>query len=383
MALYRLQGKFVAVAIKKLSVSEFLEMAKEHPVLDVRSPGEFEQAHIPGAYSLPLFTDEERKVVGTAYKQESREKAIKIGLEYFGKKMVKMVEEVEEICDKELGIRDKLKTNPQSQISNSRKILVHCWRGGMRSTGVAWLLDLYGFDVHTLAGGYKAYRNWVLQQFEKEYNIHVIGGYTGSAKSYVLNELQKQNEAVVDLEGLANHKGSAFGHIGMPKQPSQEMFENRLAQQLSSFSSRQSAVIWIEDESQRIGNVNIPTPFFKQMRTKSVLFLDIPFEERLKHIIAEYGRLEKEKMINAIIRIKKRLGGLDTKNAISYLVEDNVEECFGILLRYYDKAYEKAMQTRDNWQQLVTKVECINCNASANADKLIKIVSQQTEPVNG
>lgn len=357
-------------------------MAKEHPVLDVRSPGEFEHAHIPGAYSLPLFTDEERKVVGTAYKQESREKAIKIGLKYFGKKMVKMVEEVEE-----LGGRRKMRGNrPETgsgRLEEGDKIvLVHCWRGGMRSAGVAWLLDLYGYKVYTLAGGYKAYRNWVLQQFEKEYNIQIIGGYTGSAKSYVLKELQKQNEAVVDLESLANHKGSAFGNIGMPKQPSQEMFENLLATQLSSVTSSPSPIIWMEDESQRIGDVNIPTIFFKHMRTKPVLFLDIPFEERLKHIVIEYGKLDKERMINAIIRIKKRLGGLDTKNAINYLVEDNVEEAFRILLRYYDKGYEKAMETRENWQQLVTKVQGENCNAEINAKKLVKIISQQTQIVN-
>jgi tRNA 2-selenouridine synthase len=188
---------------------------------------------------------------------------------------------------------------------------------------------------------------------------------------------------VVDLEGIANHKGSAFGNIGMPSQPSQEMFENRLAQQLSTVNCQLSTVIWLEDESQRIGNINIPGIFFKQMRAKHVWFLDIPFEERLKHIVSEYGKLEKEKMINAIVRIKKRLGGLETKNAINYLVEDNIEECFRILLRYYDKGYEKAMQTRDNWQQLVTKIECHDCNAAVNGNKLMKIVSQQTELVNG
>lgn len=369
--------KFAGMAIKKLDIAEFLEQSEKHLVLDVRSPGEFDHAHIPGAYSLPLFTDEERKIVGTIYKQESREKAIKTGLEYFGKKMVKMVEEVEERLQA---------AGPASQVSKT--VLVHCWRGGMRSAGVAWLLDLYGFKVYTLAGGYKAYRNWVLDQFEKEYNIRIVGGYTGSAKTYVLKALQKNKEAVVDLEFLAGHKGSAFGNIGLPKQPSQEMFENLLATQLvncqlSIVNRERPAVIWLEDESQRIGTVNIPTPLFRNMRTKPVFFLDIPFEERLEHLLQEYGKLDKEKMVNAIIRIRKKLGGLETKNAINFLIEDNTSESFRILLKYYDKLYTKSLQNRDNWEQLLSTVPAANCDADANARMLQQLLSKQTEKVNG
>lgn len=369
------------MAIKRISVDEFLELAKQHPVLDVRSPGEFDHAHIPGAHSLPLFTDEERKVVGTAYKQESREKAIKIGLKYFGKKMVEMVEVVEGICQKEFGIRDST-PNPKFPIPNSRTVLVHCWRGGMRSAGVAWLLDLYGFKVYSLAGGYKAYRNWVLEQFNKEYDIKIIGGYTGSAKTYVLKELQQLGEAVIDIEGLANHKGSAFGNIGMPKQPSQEMFENLFAQQLSSIND-QLPTIWMEDESQRIGDLNIPSVFFKYMRTKPVVFLDIPFEERLEHIVKEYGKLEKEKLVNATIRIQKRLGGVETKNAINHLLEGNIKDSFHILLKYYDKWYEKSLRSRENWEALVTTHSCKTCDPAANAKTLQSITKLQKEKING
>ncbi len=350
------------MAIKRITVVEFLELAKQHPVLDVRSPGEFDHAHIPNAHSLPLFSNEERKVVGTAYKQESREKAIKIGLKYFGKKMVKMVEDAEAL--------------------DSKTVLVHCWRGGMRSAGVAWLLDLYGFKVYTLVGGYKAYRNWVLDQFNKEYNIYIVGGYTGSAKTYVLKELRKNGNNIIDLEGLANHKGSAFGSIGLPPQPTQEMFENLLAASLSSYTTESSSLIWMEDESQRIGSVNIPSTLFKQMRTKPVLFLDVPFEERLEHIVHEYGKLDKERMVNAIIRIKKRLGGLETKNAINYLIEDNIKESFRILLKYYDKWYEKSMQTRENWQQLVKKLPAEKCDAASNA-RMLQQITTQVEKTNG
>lgn len=355
------------MAIKKISLPEFIELARKHPILDVRSPGEFNHAHIPGAYSLPLFSDEERKVVGTAYKQESREKAIKIGLKYFGKKMVSMVEEAETIITRQSSI-------------NNKSVLIHCWRGGMRSAGVAWLLDLYGFKVYSLAGGYKAYRNWVLEQFNQEYNIQIIGGYTGSAKTYVLKELQKLGESIIDLEGLANHKGSAFGNIGLPAQPSQEMFENLLALELNE---KKDFTIWMEDESQRIGNLNIPTPLFKHMRTKFVFFLDLPFEARLDHIVQEYGGLEKDKLVNAIIRIQKKLGGLETKNAINFLIEGNTTESFRILLKYYDKLYEKSMQARENWQQLVAKITAENCDALSNAKMIQQLSSNQLEKING
>lgn len=354
------------MAIQRVNITEFLALAQTHPVMDVRSPGEYQHAHIPGVHSLPLFADEERKVVGTAYKQESREKAIKIGLEYFGKKMVSLVESAETIC----------------ATSKSKTVLVHCWRGGMRSAGVAWLLDLYGFKVYTLAGGYKVYRQWVLEQFTKPYNIQIIGGYTGSGKTVVLKALKAAGEGVVDLEAIAHHKGSAFGNIGLPPQPSPEMFENTLATELSRVSATHE-MIWMEDESQRIGDVNLPGALFNHMRTKPVFFLDIPFEERLKHIVAEYGALEKERLVNAIMRIQKRLGGLETKNAVNFLIEGNVPDCFRILLRYYDKWYGKSLQNRDNWENLVQTIALPTCDASENAAALLKLSSKTIKEIHG
>ena len=149
--------------------------------------------------------------------------------------------------------------------SASRTLLVHCWRGGMRSGGVAWLLDLYGFKVHALLGGYKSFRRWVLSQFEKEYPLRLVGGYTGSGKTDLLVALHDKGEAVLDLEGLAHHKGSAFGSIGQPDQPGQEQFENKLALSLRTASKTQPERIWVEDESQRIGRVNVPHLFWQQI----------------------------------------------------------------------------------------------------------------------
>lgn len=350
------------MAVKKITIEEFLSLADQYPVLDVRSPGEYKHAHINNAFSFPLFTDEERKVVGTAYKQESRQKAIKIGLDYFGVKMRKMVEEAEHICD-------NFQT-ADNQSASGRTVLVHCWRGGMRSGAVAWLLDLYGFEVYTLVGGYKSFRKWALSQFEKTYQFKMLGGFTGSGKTYLLEALIKQKENAIDLEGLAKHKGSAFGNLGMPPQPSQEQFENLLALSLWKASLRPEP-IWVEDESQRIGDVNIPINLWKQMRSFPLFFVDIPFEERLNFLVQEYGKHERERLVNAIIRIKKRLGGLETKEAINALIEDRIADCFSILLTYYDKWYLKGMHNREQLEALLHKIPCKTVSVS-NIDQLIQ-----------
>ena len=351
------------MAIQKIDIETFLTLSKSNPVFDVRSPGEYSHAHIPNAISLPLFSDEERKVVGTLYKQKSRQDAIKAGLDFFGVKMKAMVEEVEAHFKKH---------KPSHLPEDNPTIIVHCWRGGMRSAGVAWLLDLYGFKVYTIVGGYKAYRKWVLAQFEKKYPVKVLGGYTGSGKTLLIQELQKQEKCVIDLEGLAGHRGSAFGNIGLPKQCSQEQFENSLA--LSLYHVSQKAInnneyIWLEDESQRIGDVNIPITFWQQMREADLYFLDVPFEERLLHIMSMYGNLDKMKMINAIIRIKKRLGGLDAKDAVNAFMEDRIADCFRILLRYYDKQYMKGMESRVNLNEKRTIIPCDDV-ALHNVNKL-------------
>lgn len=373
------------MAIQKLLIEDFIQLAKQHPVFDVRSSGEYLHAHIPGAYSLPLFTDEERAVVGTAYKKQSREQAIKAGLDYFGPKMRKIVEEVEKMNDVRSKMYDSKRTTSDIVHHTSNTVLVHCWRGGMRSAGVAWLLDLYGFKVYTLVGGYKTYRKWVRQQFEKEYSFKIIGGHTGSGKTLVLQQLAQQHPTV-DLEALANHKGSAFG--GMGAQPTQEMFENLLAIALldtgysildkdasttnyqQQTSNHKPQTIWLEDESQRIGNLQIPMPLWYTMRKSPVYFLDIPFEERLNYITEEYSKTEKEKLVNAVMRIQKRLGGLETKNAINHLLEDNYRESFRILLRYYDKWYQKALHNRENIAALLNKIPCSGVDTLVNTQKI-------------
>lgn len=354
------------MAITPISITQFFSGYRHGLLIDVRSPGEYNHAHIPGALSLPLFTDEERKLVGTTYKQESREKAIKIGLKYFGPKMVKMVEQVERWKkEKETASEGATQLHPMP-------IVVHCWRGGMRSAGVAWLLDLYGFNVYTIKGGYKSFRHFCLHQFEIDHPMALVGGYTGSGKTALLHALRNSGQAVVDLEQLACHKGSAFGNINMPAQPTQEMFENRLAIELYQLSKEARQPIWLEDESQRIGDVNIPFGFYQKMRQSPLFFLDIPFESRLSYIVQDYGKGDIEKLVNAIIRIQKRLGGLEAKNAIQFLMDGDIRSCFAILLRYYDKWYFKGMEVhRENLQDLLHKISMPDTDADINARHLL------------
>lgn len=326
------------MAVQKINIDDFIietsasigSSLRSSITIDVRSPAEFEHAHIPHALNLPLFDNEQRALIGTTYKKQSREAAIKVGLPLFGNKMLPMIETVE------AWIKDRQKENDLTKPT----IYVHCWRGGMRSAAVAWLLDLYGYKVIQLTGGYKAYRNWVLAQFTIPYSLKVLGGYTGSGKTEILHALQEKNYAVIDLEGLAHHKGSAYGAIGQLPQPSQEMFENIVAEKLLEVNKKQKS-IWIEDESQRIGTVLIPTPLFHLMRNSTCYFMTIPFEQRLNFIVEGYGSFDQKSLIEATMRIQKRLGGLETKTAIDFITAGALKEAFSILLKYYDKWYEK------------------------------------------
>jgi tRNA 2-selenouridine synthase len=354
------------MAIEQIDIEKFLQLSGEYSILDVRSPGEFLHAHIPGALALPLFTDDQRKIIGTAYKLQSRQVAVKEGLNFFSERMKTIPGEVEELTGNQKEI------NVNGLIPGINRLLIHCWRGGMRSGAVAWLLDLYGFKVYTLKGGYKAFRNWALAQFEKNYKINILGGYTGSGKTAVLQELKRTGNTVIDLEKLARHKGSAFGALGEKPQPGQEMFENLLAFELykaageterqqpkdETHTNKYSAEIWIEDESRHIGTVGIPGTFWDQMRKSTLYFLDIPFEERLKYIVNTYGVFDKKELVDSILKIQKRLGGLETKNAINYLLDNKVTDCFSILLRYYDQLYNNSLYNRENIEAVLNKIPC-------------------------
>lgn len=345
------------MTVKSINSIDFIEKSKEELVLDVRSPSEFQHAHFPNANNLPLFDDAERKVVGTIYKQVSREDAIKTGLDFFGLKMKDI------ICQVEVLTKQR----------KSKTVLIYCWRGGMRSAAVSWLLDLYGFQVYILKGGYKSYRRWTLEQFEKPYHLRVLSGYTGSGKTEILHELEMLNKPIIDLEGIANHKGSTFGALGLPSQPSNEQFENNLALKLHEITqTKGNQSIWIESESNRIGNVCNNFKFFNQMKTAEHIHIEVPQEERLKKIVREYGNFEKEKLIASVERIKKRLGGAETKKVVAYLQQDKVKEAFEILISYYDKLYNSSKI----FKEPILEVQLPDTNSYINTQLILKKIKE-------
>ncbi|TGE17171.1 tRNA 2-selenouridine(34) synthase MnmH [Hymenobacter elongatus] len=337
----------------RLPLHEFMPVAADIPILDVRAPVEYAQGHIPGALSFPLFSDEERARIGTAYKQVSQERAVHIGLEFFGPKMSRMVKYAQKLAP-------------------NKEVRLHCWRGGMRSGAVLWLLELAGFKVHLLDKGYKDYRRWALAQFSQPRPMLILGGLTGSGKTDVLHELARRGETIVDLEGQASHKGSSFGAIGLPPQPTPEQFENNLALLLSQLPT--AVTPWLEDESLTIGRLTIPKPFFEQMRHAPLVVLDIPHDVRTRKLAAEYGKEDPQLLAEAIVRISKRLGGLATKEALAAIEVGDMEKMVDIALTYYDKTYGFGLNGKVNAQ--IVRVPSATCDPVVNAELVLAAAAE-------
>ncbi len=333
-----------------IAIDEFMALRERLPVFDVRTPAEFAKGHIPGACNLPLFSDEERALVGTTYHQVGREAAMLEGLSYAGPKMRRLVEAVQ-------------------KVTAEKTLLLHCWRGGMRSGSVGWLLNQFGYEVFLLKGGYKAYRNRVLQTFEIPRKIVILSGRTGSGKSEILENLREMGEQVIDLEALACHKGSSFGSLGEPPQPPQQQFENELALQWRSADP--SRLLWLEDESQKIGSRMLPQPLWAQMRAAPVLFLDMPLELRVQRLLIEYGTCDPAGLREATERLRERMGGLHTQKALEALEKGDLAGSIEILLRhYYDKTYRHGLSKRD--PASIFRVETATAAARANAEKVLE-----------
>ena len=353
ISLQFLTFKNIIVLTQIVEIEEFLKTQQSGIfVIDVRTPAEFEHGHIPGAKNLPLFSNEERALVGTTYKQISRNEAILQGLKFVGPRL-------HELAQEGLGY------------SHTKKVLVHCWRGGLRSASMSWLLNIMGVETCTLSKGYKAFRNYVLQTFERPYKFIVLGGKTGSAKTHILWELRKQGEQVIDLEQLADHRGSAFGRIGQKEDITQEQFENSLAMELQSFDLKRP--IWVEDESRHVGRIVIPLSIWDLMRISQVIYLNIPQIARVEFLMSQYGATNEIAFLKkAFFDIKKKLGNVRFLEAITALEANDLPLACKIALDYYDKAYEYGLEKRD--PNTVHKIQAESINMQFIVKQLLEQV---------
>lgn len=340
--------------VAEISITDYFNLKQTSVVIDVRSPGEFAKGNIPGAVNIPLFSDNERAEVGTVYVQQSKEKAIELGYQFVNPKLEWFLKE-------------------SKKASGTNPITVYCWRGGMRSHAFAEHLHKNGFNkVSLIVGGYKSFRNHVLDFFEQHFNLKVLGGFTGSGKTYILKSLKALGEQVIDLEGIAHHKGSVFGAIGENAQPSVEQFEAALFSEMSAFDLK--SPVWIEDESINIGKAKIPVNLYRQIRAQNVYFIDIPKEKRAKHLSLEYSTFGNDLIKEAINAISKKLGGQNVKLAIELLEQNNYYEVALLVLKYYDKAYLRGVEARN--PEKVCKISLSDLNHQKNAETIVKIAKQ-------
>jgi len=293
--------------------------------IDVRSEAEYHQAHIIGAVNIPILNNEERKIIGKLYVKEGKEKAIMKGYELIGPKFHLILK--------------KIKT-----IAFDKNIVLYCWRGGMRSLIMEWLCSTMGWKTLILNGGYKSYRKAMLEVLNNKYKFKILSGATGSGKTEILQQLSKYAQ-VIDLEEIAIHKGSVYGQLHTTlQQPSQEQFENKLAEKLLSFNK--DTTIWLEAESRLIGRCAIPDPILAQMDVSDHIQLNVEMAIRAKRIATEYAHLPIDKLIEATSKLQKRMGGQNVKQAIAYLQNNQIEKWILMMLSYYDKTYIYAMTRR-------------------------------------
>jgi tRNA 2-selenouridine synthase len=299
-------------------------------VIDARSQSEFALDRLPGAVNWPSLSDDERVRVGTEYKQVSPFSAKKRGAAMVARNIAAHIE------------RELLET------PKDWKPLVYCWRGGKRSGALALVLDQIGFKVHLLEGGYAEFRRAVtaaLDELPPRFHYRVVCGKTGSGKSRLLSELAAQGAQVLDLETLANHRGSVLGLVPGSPQPSQKQFDTRVWNALRHFDA--SRTVWIESESKKVGELRVPQPLIERMRASPCVRLELPVHARVDLLMQDYDFFVRDvpvfcERLDAL----RALRGNDVVNgwqaaAKSGHIESVVRE---LLVDHYDPVYLASMQ---------------------------------------
>jgi tRNA 2-selenouridine synthase len=330
--------------------------SRQLPIVDVRSPGEYSRGHIPGAVNVPLLDNAERARVGTTYKNQGPQQAIAEGKGIVADKLDRLVESVKTIV-------------------SGPDLVLHCWRGGMRSEGFSLLLEQSGLKPRRLQGGYKAFRTAAHQCFAENRRIIILDGHTGAGKTRLLATLRAAGEQVIDLEHLASHRGSAFGGIGQPPQPSVEQFENHLFLQWRDLDPDKP--VWIEGESLSIGSVSIPQQVWNQMLSAPSICIEVDRAQRVEFLVKEYGDLPSDELALAMGRIKKRLGLARLQTALHAIERHDMHTVAELALDYYDKAYSKGLLKRP--AELVTYVPLASPGQADSVAMLCQLANEKTK----
>ncbi len=333
--------------ITSVNCTEFLKTPV--PCIDVRAPIEFEGSSIIAAHNVPLLNNENRKAIGICYKQKGKEAAIAMGYELINPISHTFIDSMHAITE-------------------SKTVKIYCARGGLRSHKMAEYLANNGYDVLLLRGGYKAYRNHVLKRIECFKNILILSGNTGCNKTGLLEALLQNGEQVLNLEGLANHKGSAFGGLGEKVQPSNAQFSNLIFEALRTFNPDQR--LWVESESITIGRIAIPLELWTNMQLANGIEIVLPLEERINFIVNTYGQFDLNALAEAIQKLRKRLGAEATTTLCEMTLNNQLHGVVRQLLQYYDKGYE-ASRLKKNCQNYV-KFNMNTTNADTNCQILLQ-----------
>lgn len=309
--------------IKPIPPHNYLNGLKNLPVIDVRAPAEYANGHIPGAVNIPLFSDQERAIVGTIYKQEGRESAVRKGFELVAPHITQFIDTVQ-------------------GCTRSRELVLYCARGGMRSKSIATVLDFSGYTVHLMTGGFKAFKNYLRACVTNFTGLVLIGGKTGSGKTAILAELEKLGEQVLDLEGLARHRGSALGALGQLPQLTQEQFILNCYSRLVLFDSKKP--VWLEHEGCRLGELQVPHELYTRMSCAPVVHIELPVSYRAARLMGEYGNFPCEELRGAVVLMERRLGSEATKRVLELIDAGDRERVLAMLLDHYDRSYVHSME---------------------------------------
>ncbi len=304
---------------------EKIYQLEDKVLVDIRSPSEYQEFHIPGAINLPLFEDEEKRLIGLIYRRDGVDRAKHLGYEIAESKLEGLLKRFKDLKER------------------YRHVVVYCWRGGLRSQELCKVLQSMGVEVLRIEGGYRAYREFILREMERILegkSFIVLAGKTGVGKTRILRKLREEGYPVVDLEGLAKDRGSAFGKMGIRERVSQKMFDALLYE---SLLRAESDLIFTEDESRVIGNIHLPEAFWRKKEEGVYVEIEASLEKRVKNLLEEYTKFEgwQEEAKESLLRIRRYLGEKNYSLALELLSKERVEEFAEFLIReYYDKTYK-------------------------------------------